>query len=239
MASIARPMPCRHTRARTVLRSETYRGDGFSRLSFEDLAGQESIYLHGQRELLVRIGADARWQIGHDQHLHIGHDRLTHLEGMIICVCRGRVVNQIAQDYSLLVGQSMHQRLGQSWQVQSGGEIHLNSGSQLVLDAQSELTIQAGGSFIKLDASGITLQGPCIRLNSGGEPGRGSDWAGLEPLGPTGVGVPEYRRPPAPPASSTTTAEAPSSTIAFYRFSSKSSVSYRKTKVALTGSHQP
>ena len=206
-------------KSRTVLRSETYRGDGFNELSFEDLAGQECIYLHGQRELLVRIGADARWQIGHDQHLHIGHDRLTHLAGNDHLRVQGESRQQIAQDYSLLVGQSMHQRLGQSWQVQSGGEIHLNSGSQLVLDAQSELTIQAGGSFIKLDASGITLQGPCIRLNSGGEPGRGSDWAGLEPLSPTGVGVPEYRRPPAPPASSTTTVEAPSSTIAFYRFS--------------------
>ena len=206
-------------KSRTVLRSETYRGDGFNELSFEDLAGQESIYLHGQRDLQVRLGADARWQIGHDQHLHIGHDRLAHLAGDDHLRVQGESRCQIAQDYSLIIDHSMHQKLGESWQVAAGQAIHLQAGTNIVLDARSELTIQAGGSFIKLDAGGITLQGPCIRLNSGGEPGQGSAWAGLEPLSPTGVGAPEYQAPPIPAASSTPTVDVPSATSVFYRFS--------------------
>ncbi len=37
-----------------------------------------------------------------------------------------------------------------------------------------ELTIKAGGSFIKLDPSGVTISGPTVRINSGGKPGQGT-----------------------------------------------------------------
>jgi len=35
-----------------------------------------------------------------------------------------------------------------------------------------ELTAKGGGSFLKLDPSGVTLSGPGIKINSGGSPGR-------------------------------------------------------------------
>jgi len=44
----------------------------------------------------------------------------------------------------------------------------------MVIEAGTELTLSAGGSFIKLDPSGITLVGPLARLNAGGAPGNGS-----------------------------------------------------------------
>lgn len=206
-------------KSKTVLRSESYRGDGFNELSIEDMAGHEAIYLHGQKDLQVWLGADARWQIQHDQHQGIGHDRITHLGGDDHLRVQGESRCQIEQDYSLIVDHSMHQKLGDSLQVAAGQEIHLQAGTKIVLDGQSELTIQAAGSFIKLDASGITLQGPCIRLNSGGAPGQGAAWAGAEPLAPTGVGVPEYQAPPAPAASPPSVSEAPSATSHFYHFS--------------------
>ncbi|MNJ55577.1 hypothetical protein D3C77_510790 [compost metagenome] len=40
-----------------------------------------------------------------------------------------------------------------------------------MLEAGSELTFKAGGSFVKLDAGGVTLLGPVVRVNSGGTPG--------------------------------------------------------------------
>jgi type VI secretion system secreted protein VgrG len=51
----------------------------------------------------------------------------------------------------------------------------------VVLEAGSELTFKAGGSFIKLDASGITMAGPLIRMNSGGSPGKGTGAAPVLP----------------------------------------------------------
>ncbi|MFM2487015.1 type VI secretion protein VgrG, partial [Celerinatantimonas yamalensis] len=37
---------------------------------------------------------------------------------------------------------------------------------------------KAGGSFVKVDASGVSLVGPAINLNSGGSAGSGSGYAG-------------------------------------------------------------
>ncbi|EOY5242643.1 Rhs element Vgr protein, partial [Pseudomonas aeruginosa] len=62
-----------------------------------------------------------------------------------------------------------------------GQEIHLSSGLKVVLEAGAELTLKGGGSFLKLDASGVTLSGANVRVNSGGSPGSGSGAAPLLP----------------------------------------------------------
>ena len=59
-----------------------------------------------------------------------------------------------------------------------------------MLEAGAELTLKVGGSFVKLDASGITLVGSSIKMNSGGSPGNGSGWAGKMPGLPGGVANP-------------------------------------------------
>ena len=47
-----------------------------------------------------------------------------------------------------------------------------------------ELTLQAAGSFIKLDPSGITVSGPLAKLNVGGSPGKGTGIAIKPPTTP-------------------------------------------------------
>jgi type VI secretion system secreted protein VgrG len=52
---------------------------------------------------------------------------------------------------------------------------------KIVLEAGSELTLIGGGSFIKIDAGGVTMSGPAINMNSGGGPGSGTGAAPLLP----------------------------------------------------------
>ena len=52
---------------------------------------------------------------------------------------------------------------------------------KVVLEAGSEITFKAGGSFVKIDPSGITLVGPSVKMNSGGSPGSGTGAAPLLP----------------------------------------------------------
>ena len=53
-----------------------------------------------------------------------------------------------------------------------------------MLEAGDELTLNAGGSFLKLDGSGITIAGHKVRVNAGGSPGNGSGQAVEAPLLP-------------------------------------------------------
>ncbi|HIF9343652.1 TPA: type VI secretion system tip protein VgrG, partial [Photobacterium damselae] len=51
----------------------------------------------------------------------------------------------------------------------------------------AELTLKAGGSFVKIDGSGVSVVGSKINLNSGGSAGSGSGYAGSAPLLPGAV----------------------------------------------------
>ncbi|MFM5523903.1 type VI secretion system tip protein TssI/VgrG, partial [Aeromonas jandaei] len=182
-------------KTRTVLRTETHQGEGFNELRFEDQAGQEEIYIHGQKDLNVLIENDAAWHIKHDQHTDIDNERVTRIKTNDHLTVEGEKRDHIKADYSLTVDASLHQKLAQSLLVEAGQEVHIKAGNKIVLEAGSELTLKVGGSFVKVDPSGVTLVGPTIKMNSGGSPGSGSGWAGQMPGLPGAVKV-----PPAPPA---------------------------------------
>ncbi|UUT58056.1 type VI secretion system effector VgrG [Aeromonas hydrophila] len=180
-------------KTRTVLRTETHQGEGFNELRFEDQAGQEEIHIHGQKDLNVLIENDAAWHIKHDQHTDMDNERVTRVRkvpgeegtppslGNDHLTVEGEKRDHIKADYSLTVDTSMHQKLGQSWLTQAGQEVHVKAGAKVVLEAGSEITVKVGGCFIKVDGGGVTLVGPTIKMNSGGNAGSGSGWAGKVP----------------------------------------------------------
>ncbi|MCX0423173.1 type VI secretion system tip protein VgrG, partial [Aeromonas veronii] len=173
----------------------------------EDQAGQEEIYIHGQKDLNVLIENDAAWHIKHDEHRDIDNERVTRIRkvpgkdgappslGNDHLTVEGEKRDHIKADYSLTVDTSLHQKLGQSLLVDAGSEVHHKAGMKIVMEAGAELTLKVGGSFVKIDAGGVTLSGGSIKMNSGGSPGSGSGWAGQMPGLPGVVQV-----PPAPPA---------------------------------------
>ncbi len=185
-------------KTRTVLRTETHQGEGFNELRFEDQAGQEEIYIHGQKDLNVAIENDAAWHIKHDQHTDIDNERVTRIKANDHLTIEGEKRDHIKGDYSLTVDASLHQKIAQALLVEAGQEVHIKAGNKIVLEAGSELTLKVGGSFVKVDPSGVTLVGPSIKMNSGGSAGSGSGCAGQMPGLPGGVEVPV-----APPATIT------------------------------------
>ncbi|MEI4950866.1 type VI secretion system tip protein TssI/VgrG [Aeromonas caviae] len=176
-------------KTRTVLRTETHQGEGFNELRFEDQAGKEEIYIHGQKDLNVLIENDAAWHIKHDQHTDIDNERVTRIKSNDHLTVNGEKRDHIKADYSLTVDASLHQKLGQSLLVEAGQEVHIKVGDKLVLEAGSEITLKGGGSFVKVDPSGIKLVGSAIKLNAGGSAGSGSGWDGKAPVVPKGVEV--------------------------------------------------
>ncbi|WP_339011990.1 type VI secretion system tip protein VgrG [Aeromonas popoffii] len=174
-------------KTRTVLRTETHQGEGFNELRFEDQAGQEEVYIHGQKDLNVLIENDAAWHIKHDQHTDIDNERVTRIKANDHLTVEGEKRDHIKADYSLTMDASLHQKIAQALLVEAGQEIHFKSGQKVVLEAGAEITLKVGGSFVKVDPSGVTLVGPTIKMNSGGSPGNGSGWGGQAPSLPKAV----------------------------------------------------
>ncbi|CAM3154222.1 hypothetical protein PSFL111601_07920 [Pseudomonas floridensis] len=86
----------------------------------------------------------------------------------------GNRLSEVRADDHLTVSGSRHVKVGEALLTDAGQEIHFKAGDSLVVEAGMEITVKAGGSFIKIDAGGVTLNGPQVKLNSGGKPDCGT-----------------------------------------------------------------
>ncbi|MCX7132117.1 type VI secretion system tip protein VgrG [Aeromonas sp.] len=182
-------------KTRTVLRTETHQGEGFNELRFEDQAGQEEIYIHGQKDFNLLIEHDVAWHIKHHHSLDIDGTHMMRVKEARHLTIEGESRTHIKGEQSVVADTSVHHKVGDSLLQLTGHEWHHQAGSKIVLEAGAELTLKVGGNFLKIDPSGITLSGATLRMNSGGNPGSGSGWTGQMPGLPGAVKV-----PPAPPA---------------------------------------
>ena len=149
-------------------------GGGYNELRIEDRKGAEQIYLHAQRDWDENIEHDQKIRVGHERHDTVEASSYSEFRAEEHRTTHGDRRSEIKADDHLTVGNNQHVKIGTGQFVEAGNEIHLSSGLKIVLEAGSELTFKAAGSFIKLDASEITMVGPVIRINSGGSPGKGS-----------------------------------------------------------------
>ncbi len=87
-------------------------------------------------------------------------------------------------DDHLTVGVTQHVKVGTAQFVEAGTEIHYHAGDKVVVEGGMELTAKAGGSFVKVDAGGVTISGAEVKVNSGGGPGAGTGIQILVPFIP-------------------------------------------------------
>ncbi|MCU1718607.1 type VI secretion system tip protein TssI/VgrG [Pseudomonas sp. 5P_3.1_Bac2] len=156
-------------------------GGGYNELRIEDKKGAEQIFIHAQRDWDENIEHDQKIRIGNERHDKVEANSYSELKSEEHRTTHADRKSEIKANDHLTVGNNQHLKIGTGQFINAGQEIHLSSGQKIVFDAGSELTFKASGSFIKLDASGITMVGPTIKFNSGGAPGVGSGAAPILP----------------------------------------------------------
>ncbi len=196
-------------KTRTVLRSmSSPGGDGprdFNELRVEDLAGQEEIFLHAERDVNIHVKNDWKKHILRDRHQTTDRHTRTEVGAETHSILKDQRKTELFADDHLTVHGDSHARVEQRWLLRSGAEIHIEAGRRMVLEAGSELTIKAGGSWLKLDAGGIRIQGTKIDIAGGGKAGEGASAAPLLPEKPRLPGAETFQPPPTPPLSTDTT----------------------------------
>jgi type VI secretion system secreted protein VgrG len=169
-------------KTRTVLKTlSSPGGGGYNELRIEDRKGQEQIYIHAQRDWDENIEHDQKIRVGHERHDTVEANSYSEFKAEENRTTHADRKTEIRANDHLTVGNSQHLKIGTGQFIEAGNEIHYYAGSKVVIDAGMELTASGGGSFLKLDPSGVTLSGATIRMNSGGAPGKG---AGLKILAP-------------------------------------------------------
>lgn len=82
---------------------------------------------------------------------------------------------------SLTVGGDFDTKTGPKCAVEAAQEIHLKAGMKVTIEAGVQVTIKGAGGFISVDATGVTIQGTMVKINSGGAAGSGG---GSSPASP-------------------------------------------------------
>lgn len=184
----------------TVKSNSSKGGSGFNEFRFEDKKGSEQIFIHGQKDLDIRIRNNRRELIGNDRHLIVKRDKLEKVERDKHIIIERDVVEKIERDLHRLVegkiafetqgsvsheiGGSLGENVGGSHTEDVGQTFYVNAGMNVVIEAGMQITLKVGGNFVDIGPSGVTIQGTMVLINSGGAAGSASPGTLVPPLEP-------------------------------------------------------
>jgi type VI secretion system secreted protein VgrG len=175
-------------------------GGGFNEIRFEDKKDGEQIFIHGQKDLDVRIENDRKEWIGEDRHLIVVRDKMEKVGRDIHVEGARDQIQKIGRDHHLEIDGKSAIKIVGSQSVSVTGDVieefKANHSSQVtqnlylkamqvVIEAASGITLKVGGNFITIDPSGVAIKGTLVQINSAGAALSGSAGSLVSPLGPT------------------------------------------------------
>ncbi len=193
-------LPLHQTRS-GIRTSSTPGGGGTNELRFEDKKGKEQLRWQAEKDWDAKILHSSHTQIDGSHQRVVGGNDYREIQGEQHQAFDVNVAYERQQNQHSTVDGSLEQAIAQKYLLQAGQNLCWRSNQQAIYHAGVELTLQAGSSFIKLDPSGITLNGPVVTMNQGGSAlSAESEVAGLphKPAGAHNTGngkVPQAKAP--------------------------------------------
>lgn len=157
----------------------TPKAQGFNELRFEDKAKKEQVFIHSQKRYDLRVRGSMYETCGGNRQEVIGYkvkdgdkeDRGGNLAITVggnydLHVCGDQFIGIDKASYETVkssVGEEYKSQ--QSTKITAARELNARA---ITLEALSSITLKVGASFIVVNLTGITIQGPIVNINSGG-----------------------------------------------------------------------
>ena len=165
------PLNLPKEKTRTIFRTKTHKGDGFNELRFEDLAGQEEVYIHAQKNLAINVLNSRGERIHYDRTASIGHNDELVVAGNRTVTVEGNQAHKTTGNYQEQVDGDRHRIVAGDHVARIQGAVSTDANGDITLQSQGKITLKVGGSFVVIHSGGVDIKGPLINLNSGGSPG--------------------------------------------------------------------
>jgi type VI secretion system secreted protein VgrG len=185
-------------------------GGGFNEIRLEDKKGSEQVFIHGEKDLDVRIKNDRREWIGRDRHLITQRDKLEQIARDKHATIQRDSIEQITRDHhvtisgkeaiaitgshSLSVTGDVIEQFGGNQSTQITGSLYIK-GMNVVIEATTGLTINVGSNFLTINDAGIQMQGTMVMVNGVGMAIPGMPGNLVSPLTPTAPAVADDAKP--------------------------------------------
>jgi type VI secretion system secreted protein VgrG len=154
-------------------------GQGFNELRFDDTRGKEQVFMHAQRHLDIRVGADQMNTVAGSFHLHVGAEKDGQPQGdhheVVVkdkhVLVQGEQVCWTQRDMNETVVGNRIEECHKNHTEKVSEEYHLRA-KKVLIEADEEICLVVGGNFCRIDKTGgMTVVGlPKVKFNSGGSP---------------------------------------------------------------------
>lgn len=185
----------------TIKTNSSVGGGGFNELRFEDKKDSEQIFMHGQKDLHIRIKNDEFDFIGRHKHETIEGNQAKSIGGDEGRSVGGNQNTKVGGDRTLKVTGSSAVETDGSYKVEASGDLGLKgANSKYIADGELTLragtivltadtiTLKSGGNFVTVDGGGVHIQGSAVNINSGGS---AASTGGISVIGTTDPAAPE------------------------------------------------
>ena len=184
-------------------------GAGFNELRFEDNKGKEQIFVHGEKNLDIRIKNDEYKTIENNLHLTVNKDRYEHIKSDHHStvdknrLCKvggdqhlsidGKQAIQVSGSHSLQVSGNVAEVFSQNHSESVSMSLYLKAGAGIVIEDPTGITLKCGGNSVVIDPTGVTIKGTLVtvdgeltKINSGpGSPAMpGAPGTAISPTAP-------------------------------------------------------
>jgi type VI secretion system secreted protein VgrG len=134
--------------------------DHFSEFRIDDTSGAEAIVIHAQRDLSTTVLHDATTSVAHDA-------KQTVTNNLTVDVSKGTYATTVDSGQMVIeVKNSDYKLSAKQILALADDKVDVTVASCKVTIDTTGITLSAFGSSIKLDASGVTVVGPLIKLNN-------------------------------------------------------------------------
>jgi len=157
----------------TIKSNSSTGGEGFNEIRFEDEKGKEQIFIHGQKNLDIRVKNDRFETIGNDRHLVVENEKFeqvkshrnefveqNHLEeigGDRNLKVKGKEAKEVGKSLSLTVKGDVIEVFNGEHSEQTTKDYYIKA-KNIVIEATQNITLTVGGSHIAIETSTIEIQ---------------------------------------------------------------------------------
>ncbi len=162
-------------KTKSVIKTHSSKGGGgTNEIRIEDLKDSEQILIYAQKNLHIRVNNDRVENVAHDHHLTVKENKFELIKKGKNSEVKLDFSEKVGGNRSLKVVGDLGEEIGGNFSAKVGGNYYVKAGGGIVIEAGSGLTLCCGGNFVKIDASGVTILGTTVKINSGGAAGTGT-----------------------------------------------------------------
>ena len=156
----------------TIKSNSSKDGGGFNEIRFEDKKGEEQIFIHGEKNLDIRVKNDRFETVINNRHLHVEKDKFEHVENNRSETVDADHMEEIGKDRNLTVNGKEAKEVAKSLSLTVKGDVievfknnhseqvtndYYVKGDNLVIEGMTNVTVKVGQSFIAIEAGGIKI----------------------------------------------------------------------------------